>query len=76
MTLDYGSYGIFLILGNVKFISSTEGSEFRESTGVVWGLGLGIQGSGLRAFRPAFRVYLWPRRPTFLRSYIYIYTYI
>ena len=31
MTLDYGNYGIFLIMGNAGFISSTVGASSRPS---------------------------------------------
>ena len=37
---NYGNYGIFLIMGNAGFISST----------VVWGLGIGADGLKFQAF--------------------------
>ena len=45
MTLDYGNYGIFLIMGNAGFISSTVGARFgslRVCSRALWVSGLRV----------------------------------
>ena len=44
MTLEYGNYGIFLIMGNAGFISSAVGFRgFRVLAVGVWFRGLGFR---------------------------------
>ena len=61
-TLNYGNYGIFLLLGNAGFISSTVEVPQGLIGFRVWGLEFRVWGLGLVGFRAyvtclGFRVY-------------------